>query len=96
MLVACSDKEKVIKKAGKKLEYNALIPSYLPAELELEKVVLGETSLCKLTQMMITDPYETNPNFSYVMIENFVGEYKINSNLNSIDYQFIPVYRSLF
>ncbi|MBU8907520.1 hypothetical protein KH400_12970 [Desertibacillus haloalkaliphilus] len=107
-------------KAVEELEYDVLVPSYIPAEFELEQVIYegdlflltysnaDNTSYVEISQRQYAralhserlleytekgvDPYEANPDLSYQMIDNFVGEYKLNDHVNGLNlsYEFIP------
>ncbi|UCZ51475.1 hypothetical protein LGQ02_11360 [Bacillus shivajii] len=118
LMAACSNNEDIITKAVEELDYDVLVPSYIPSELELEEVILegdlfllsytnaDNTAYIEITQrqfaralnterlMQFTengeDPYEAIPHLSYLVIDNFVGEYKVNENVDNVSYQFIP------
>ncbi|MBB5171933.1 hypothetical protein [Texcoconibacillus texcoconensis] len=118
LISACSNNEDVITKAVEELDYDVLVPSYIPAEFELEEVVFegdlvllsytnaDNSAYIEITQRQYAsslnteklleftetgdDPYEVIPHLSYLMVNNYVGEYKVNDNSDNISFQFIP------
>lgn len=51
-------------------------------------VVLNTERLLEFTETG-EDPYEAIPHLSNLMIDNFVGEYKVNGKLENLSYLFI-------
>ncbi|WP_078553541.1 hypothetical protein [Bacillus alkalicellulosilyticus] len=118
-IVGCSNHEKTIQSANEKLDFQIVLPSYIPSSLELSRANLDETILLlsyqnedgtqyvefiqdnlsnplniKALKNYIydgEDPYQYVPFKSYLIIGDFVGEYKEIPHLNAFHYQFIPL-----
>lgn len=110
--------ERTIEKAEEELDYEVLIPTYIPEGFELKNAVLEESlfivtyaseddsRFIELKQNQFVkglnierlleyvenreDPYEEIQGLSYLQIDEFVGVYSDNKQLDALSYEFIP------